>query len=244
MFACTELRSVHTEPRRAKRISRPPALPFLSRIPVPHPLSPNSHRIISFADHHPLTPIESYRYKNVGGGGHLQLSRLGTSKTASRIHFSFQPLTNCKFHNSFLLIFMQNAGGCMGCWISLTFGLSDLRTIQRVSELSPVFSNSCALFCTSLHSRITQLFCFQAIPHSFTSQRGWWARFPGFPICHSANPPRSPRLSVIIFRPAIPALVPTVSGSQVIYPPAPYPPFPIPIPRFFTSLPPYLYPFP
>src|SRR5258708_802271 len=31
--------------------------------------SPNSHGIISFADHHPLTTIESYRYENIGGRG-------------------------------------------------------------------------------------------------------------------------------------------------------------------------------
>jgi len=43
---------------------------------------------------------------------------------------------------------------------------SNLPTFQRVSELSPFFSNSCALFCAFLHSRKTQLFYFQSIPHS------------------------------------------------------------------------------
>src|SRR5260370_30006163 len=43
---------------------------------------------------------------------------------------------------------------------------ANLRTfqLQRVSELSPLFSSLCALFCTFFHSRKTQLFSFQAIP--------------------------------------------------------------------------------
>src|SRR5258708_14212022 len=43
---------------------------------------------------------------------------------------------------------------------------SNLPAFQRVSEVSPFFSNSCALFCAFLHSRKTQLFYFQSIPHS------------------------------------------------------------------------------
>src|SRR5712692_3560640 len=53
----------------AKRISRLPSVPSLSRTPIPPSLSPNSPGIISFADPHPLTTIESYRYKNIGGRG-------------------------------------------------------------------------------------------------------------------------------------------------------------------------------
>jgi hypothetical protein len=41
---------------------------------IPCLRSPNSHGIISFADPHPITPTESYRYKNIGGRGHLPLS--------------------------------------------------------------------------------------------------------------------------------------------------------------------------
>src|SRR5260370_34494439 len=44
--------------------------------------------------------------------------------------------------------------------------------LQRVSELSPLFSCLCALFCTFLHSRKTQLFYFQAIPHSLRKTPG------------------------------------------------------------------------
>ncbi len=42
------------------------------------------------------------------------ITLLGTPKNASRIHFSFLSLARCRFLNSFLLIFMQIGGGCMG----------------------------------------------------------------------------------------------------------------------------------
>src|SRR6266436_5885610 len=45
--------------------------PFLPAIPLPfHPPPSKSHQIISFADPHPLTPLQSYRSKNRGEGGH------------------------------------------------------------------------------------------------------------------------------------------------------------------------------
>jgi len=40
-------------------------------------------------------------------------------------------------------------------------------------SLSPLFSIPCALFCTFLHSPKTQLFYFQAIPHSLQKNGGW-----------------------------------------------------------------------
>src|ERR1700686_5392932 len=47
---------------------------FFSRpTTIPRPMSPNSHGIISFTDPHPLTPVVSYRYKNIGGGFFLIL---------------------------------------------------------------------------------------------------------------------------------------------------------------------------
>ena len=39
-------------------------------------------------------------------------------------------------------------------------------TFRRVSDLSPLFSYSCALFCAFLHAAKTQVFSFQAFPHS------------------------------------------------------------------------------
>ncbi len=52
-----------------RRISRSPAVPFLSRIPVPLQPSLNSHGIISFADRHLLNYFVSCRYKNTGRMG-------------------------------------------------------------------------------------------------------------------------------------------------------------------------------
>jgi hypothetical protein len=53
-----------------------------------------------------------------------------------------------------------------GCTPSSRFGHSNLQSFQRVSDLSPFFSHSCALFCAFLHSAKTQALSFQAIPHS------------------------------------------------------------------------------
>jgi hypothetical protein len=44
--------------------------------------------------------------------------------------------------------------------------------VPRKTEGSPFFSHSCALFCTFLHSRKTQLFSFQAFPHSLAKTPG------------------------------------------------------------------------
>src|SRR5260370_39744913 len=57
--------------------SRPPR-PFRSE-------SPNSHGIISFADHHPLTPLESYRFKIMGA------PRPSCSSNFQPSTFDFQP---------------------------------------------------------------------------------------------------------------------------------------------------------
>jgi len=44
--------------------------------------------------------------------------------------------------------------------------------VPRKTEGSPFFSHSCALFRTFLHSRKSQLFSFQAIPHSLAKTPG------------------------------------------------------------------------
>src|SRR6266849_3486649 len=63
---------------RLQTDAQPPSVPptLLSLFPIPHPLSVNSHGIILFADPHPLNPIESYRFKNHGGGRDLRLFNL------------------------------------------------------------------------------------------------------------------------------------------------------------------------
>ena len=42
---------------------------FLGLTPIPFPLSPKSHAIMSFADPHLLNSVISYRYKIIGGRG-------------------------------------------------------------------------------------------------------------------------------------------------------------------------------
>jgi hypothetical protein len=49
---------------------------------------------------------------------------------------------------------------------------ADIWTFRRQSDLSPFRSNSCALSCTFLHSRKTQLFSFHAIAHSASKNEG------------------------------------------------------------------------
>src|ERR1700682_3772869 len=76
-----------------------------------------------------------------------------------------QPLCNQSVTHSFYL-----DGGCVPLFP--TCQPSNLPMFQRVSELSPLFSHSCALFCPFLHSAKTQLFYFQAIPHSLQKKNG------------------------------------------------------------------------
>ena len=76
-----------------------------------------------------------------------------------------QPLCNQSVTHSFYL-----DGGCVPLFP--TCQPSNLPMFQRVSELSPLFSHSCALFCTFLHSRKSQLVSFQAIPHSLQKNGG------------------------------------------------------------------------
>ena len=58
---------------------------FLSPVRPPH-YPPNSHGIISFADPHPLNPVVSIFYKNIGGQGGMvnQLSIVGDVQTLKR----------------------------------------------------------------------------------------------------------------------------------------------------------------
>jgi len=67
---------------------------------------------------------------------------------------------------------MGGIGGCPQRFNVQTFRPSDLQTFTRCSDLSPLYSNCCALFCTFLHSQKYQLFYFQALPHSLAKTRG------------------------------------------------------------------------
>ena len=62
-----------------------------------------------------LNPLDATLTKNRGRGvGTLELTRLGISRMSSRIYLFFQLLTQCPFCKSFVLKFIQNAGGVGG----------------------------------------------------------------------------------------------------------------------------------
>ncbi len=143
----------------AKPISSSSPALFLSRIPVPPPLSSKSHRINLFADPHHLTSIESYRSKNIAGAllrsraprfaerGYSQHSNPQTCQNSRQT----SPFCSCTYKTLLaqLLSFEDDPFSWGGVYPPSTFGRSELRSFRRASELSPFFSNSCALFCTS-----------------------------------------------------------------------------------------------
>ena len=122
----------------AKRIAGSPAVPFLSRMPVPQPLSPKFHGISIFADPHPLTRVASIFYKNMAGA----LLQPHAPRFAKRRPDLFKVET---------------------------VKLSNVTTLQRTSDLSPLFSNSCALISAT---GVSQLFPCQSLPHSFQVDGG------------------------------------------------------------------------
>src|SRR5947207_6347527 len=97
------------------------------------PRSTNSFGITSFADPHPLTPIESYRFKNPGEG-QAQVTLSSSTATAA---LSFHTLTNCNFRKPFVLIFMQIDGGVGGylCLSSTKIILYPLATLNFQSNI-------------------------------------------------------------------------------------------------------------
>jgi hypothetical protein len=76
-------------------------------------------------------------------------------------------LITIKFYNLFVLKFMQYAGGVWESVCLLTLCVP--RSFQRVFHLSPLFSNSCALFCATT---AMQLFSNQFVAHSFRRHGG------------------------------------------------------------------------
>ena len=141
MLCCSLIVRAHLRLRiDAQPSSASPTL--VSLFPLSHPLSSNSLRIISFADPHSLNPAESHRYKNVHGRGYLQLADLASFKIPSRIHLFFQSLAQCPSCNSFVLMVFHFHGGCV-----YPARRSDFQRFD-VSDLSPLFSQRFALFCT------------------------------------------------------------------------------------------------
>ncbi len=80
---------------------------------------------------------------------------------------SFHALTNCPFSISFLLIFIHVMGGWRG---TAVLHCPNLRPCQRVFELSPFFSGSCALFCT--HRKLNP-FVFKQFHTLCQKHSGW-----------------------------------------------------------------------
>jgi hypothetical protein len=182
--------------------SSPVLLPlFTSPIPLPlYP--PKSLPVNLFADPHPLNLVLSYRYKNIGGQGHyytwvLGLPRKAFRATASDLH---PCLVTSSLLSPFLATHPKNplvspiiatlpkrmsvtpvfathlrpprgVGARSLFKVKLpTFNLQ-LSTFDLFYP-SPFLSHSCTLFCTFLHSRKTQPFYFQAIPHSLHKTPG------------------------------------------------------------------------
>src|SRR5713101_2229896 len=169
----------------AKRISRLIGVPSPRRIPIPPSLSPNSHRIISFTDPHPLNSVVSYRYKNIGGRG--RRSDVQTFRRAdvpyppksfscttykkpgvggSPDHYPlsrsliFRTLFQVPYPVSPFLATLAKTAGCIPT-------IPILELAARHSTLATVLKSFLFTFLrTLLHARKTQLFCFQAIPHS------------------------------------------------------------------------------
>jgi hypothetical protein len=170
---------------------------FASRVhlrDVSTSFKPNSHEIISFtsyasltsskslpvnlfADPHPLNPVPSIFYKNIGGQGATFLQRFNVATHFRSIPFVFTflrtPLRNGRLTTLSISItstlFSLRRGVYPPSEHQLPFTYSLLPT---PNHLSPLFSYSYTLFCTFLHSRKTQPFYFQAIPHSLHKTPG------------------------------------------------------------------------
>ncbi len=83
-----------------------PVAPFLTD----HRLSPNSHGITSFADHRPLTHLESYRYKNSPGSSNLQACIVQNPVAHLPVFSITCAMPIC---NSFVLMLFHFHGGCV-----------------------------------------------------------------------------------------------------------------------------------
>jgi len=106
--------SVGFYPERSRRaLDYPFSFVFLNFQPLTFnlPFRANSFPHNPLSNPHPLNPVVSILYKNSGGRGHHQYPMLGAPKVPSRIHLSFQPLAQCPFCNSFILIYFHLMGG-------------------------------------------------------------------------------------------------------------------------------------
>src|SRR5882762_3438761 len=88
---------------------------------------------------------------------------------------SIQQVTKCFSCNSFVLKMIHfDGGGVYPLWRCPPRPSSPRLPIPILYPLSPLYSYSSALICTFLHSSKTQLFSFQAIPHSASKNGPGW----------------------------------------------------------------------
>ncbi len=155
--------------------------------------SPKSHGLNVFADPHPLTPVASIFYKNIGGRG--RRSDVQTFRRAdvpyppksfscttykkpgvggSPDHYPlsrsliFRTLFQVPYPVSPFLATLAKTAGCIPT-------IPILELAARHSTLATVLKSFLFTFLrTLLHARKTQLFCFQAIPHSLRKTTGGW----------------------------------------------------------------------
>jgi len=130
----------------------------------PRPLPAKPHGIILFADHHPLTPLESYRFKNT-------LRKECSRRSRSPKSFPCHRSKNSPVSPAIATDPRTALSNPCVCHTSETPG-GYSQALRRLLNLSPLFSNSCALFCAVLQKSETQLLFFHGLPHSFTKTRG------------------------------------------------------------------------
>ncbi len=174
----------------AKRISRSLAVPFLSRIPVPQQPSHKSHGINLFADPHPLTPVASIFYKNIGGWEYSLSPKSFPCHTSENSPVSPTIATDPKTHvsNPSICHTSETPPGGLPISISLlarpSLAVPPKRTphvpyflsyplfpipYHSLFRLSPFFSDSSVLLCTT---GISYLLSIQSLAHSFHCDGG------------------------------------------------------------------------
>src|SRR6267143_342798 len=101
------------------------------------------------------------------------VSRPPVTKSPVVHPLSVQLLTKCYSRNSFVLKMIHFDGGVYTLRPFLPTFLGTPLHIFAFSRIATLlFSIDCALFCTVLQTRRTQLFSFQSIPHSFAKTPG------------------------------------------------------------------------
>src|SRR6266436_6879124 len=127
-----------------RRISTSSVVPFASRIPVPRRSFPKFHGMISFADPHPLTLLESYRFKNIAGKGSLSIPY-----PAFSISHSPYTLPSSASRKSCICHSYENTGG-VGVFFPFWKGLRGRGDGNSHFTQVPFSSYCCALFCALL----------------------------------------------------------------------------------------------